>query len=151
MDGVREALKAIETAIQIEKDGIVFYTRVAERIENPEGKKMFRTLAADEKAHLELFTKVKESLLQENRWLTPDEIRERPLEVLKKGIEMEEASIKFYTEAMEGTDDPQAREMYRYLIEQEEGHRTILQGEYDYIAGTGFWFDFREFDLEAAG
>jgi rubrerythrin len=52
---------------------------------------------------------------------------------------------------MEKTDYPDARAMYAYLIEQEEGHHTILQGEYDYLTRTGFWFDFQEFDLEAAG
>ena len=41
--------------------------------------------------------------------------------------------------------------MYAYLVEQEESHRTILQGEYDYLSGTGYWFDVREFDLEAPG
>jgi rubrerythrin len=52
---------------------------------------------------------------------------------------------------MEKTDDADGRAMYAYLVEQEEGHHTILQGEYDYLTGTGFWFDFQEFDLEAAG
>jgi hypothetical protein len=41
--------------------------------------------------------------------------------------------------------------MYAYLVEQEEGHRTILEGEYDYLNRTGFWFDFQEFSLEGAG
>jgi rubrerythrin len=50
---------------------------------------------------------------------------------------------------MELVDDPNARAMYAYLVEQEEGHRMILQGEYDYLAGTGFWFDTQEFNLEA--
>jgi rubrerythrin len=52
---------------------------------------------------------------------------------------------------MEKTDDADGRAMYAYLVEQEEGHHTILQGEYDYLTGTGFWFDIQEFDLEAAG
>jgi len=51
---------------------------------------------------------------------------------------------------MEQTADPDGKAMYAYLIEQEEGHRTILQGEYDYLTGTGFWFDVSEFNLEAA-
>jgi rubrerythrin len=68
---------------------------------------------------------------------------------LERGIQAEEDSIRFYTEQMELVDDPNARAMYAYLVEQEEGHRTILQGEYDYLAGTGFWFDTQEFSLEA--
>ena len=41
------ALKAVETAIQIEKDGLAFYTEAARQTDDPNGKKMFRTLARD--------------------------------------------------------------------------------------------------------
>jgi rubrerythrin len=41
------ALKAIETAIQIEKDGLTFYTEAARQTDDPSGKKMFQSLARD--------------------------------------------------------------------------------------------------------
>ena len=72
------------------------------------------------------------------------EIPERELAVLQRGIQVEEASIAFYSEQ-------RGKAMYAYLIEQEESHRTILQGEYDYLNRTGFWFDFQEFSLEGVG
>ena len=49
---------------------------------------------------------------------------------------------------MDRTDDPDGKAMYAYLVKQEEAHRTILGGEYDYLTGTGFWFDIQEFNLE---
>lgn len=171
-----DVLKAIETAIQIEKDGLAFYTEAAEQTDDPNGKKMFHTLARDEAAHRKLFEETRESLLKEGNWLSPeqvaaispkrldrppifptgDEIRatkipERELAALQRGIQAEKDSIAFYSQEMEKTDDPDAKAMYAYLIEQEEGHYTILQGEYDYLNRTGFWFDIQEFDLEAAG
>lgn len=170
------ALKAIETAIQIEKDGLAFYTEAAKQTDDPNGKKMFQTLARDEAAHLRLFKDARESLLERGNWLpleevtaispkrldrppvfpTGDEIKateisKRELAALRRGIQAEEDSIAFYSQEMEKTDDPDGKAMYAYLIEQEEGHRTILQGEYDYLNRTGFWFDIQEFDLEAAG
>lgn len=169
-----EVLQAIETAIQIERDGLDFYTQAAKQTDDPKGKRMFKTLANDERAHLELFENAREALLDRAEWLTPEQVGAispktpfrqpvfptgeaiqaadvpaRELAVLERGIQAEEDSIRFYTEQMERMGDPNAKAMYVYLVEQEEGHRTILQGEYDYLAGTGFWFDTQEFNLEA--
>jgi rubrerythrin len=171
-----EALQAIETAIQIEKDGLEFYTEAAKQTADPSGKKMFQSLARDEAAHLKLFETVRESLSKEGNWPSPEEVAaigpkqrahppifptgdevksvevpQRELAVLQRGIQAEEDSISFYSEARDKTADPDGKALYAYLIEQEKGHRTILQGEYDYLTNTGFWFDIREFDLEAAG
>ncbi|MCR4407656.1 MAG: ferritin family protein [Anaerolineae bacterium] len=169
-----ESLQAIETAIQIEKDGLEFYTTAAGQTTDPSGKKMFQSLARDEAVHLKLFEAVRESLLKDGTWLSPEQVAaigpqrlarppvfptkeeikavqvpERELAALQRGIQAEEDSISFYSGARDKTDDPDGKALYSYLIEQEEGHRTILQGEYDYLTNTGFWFDIREFDLEA--
>lgn len=170
-----ESWQAIETAIQIEKDGLEFYTAAARQTADPSGKKMFQSLARDEAAHLKLFEAVHESLRKDGNWLSPKQVAaigpkrparppifptgneikgmqvpERELAALQRGIQAEEDSISFYSEARDKTDDPDGKALYSYLIEQEEGHRAILQGEYDYLTNTGFWFDIREFDLEAA-
>ena len=176
MNHVQEALQAIDTAIQIERDGLAFYTEAARQIVEPKGRRMFQTLAQDEAAHLRLFEETRKSLLEGNDWLSPgrvatisprkpirqpvfptgDEAKkagapERQLAALRRGIQAEEDSIEFYSEQMDKADDADGKAMYAYLIGQEEGHRTILQGEYDYLTNTGFWFDVRGFDLEAAG
>jgi len=176
MKPTADVWQAIETAIQIEKDGLAFYTEAARQAGDPNGKKMFQSLARDEAAHLRLFETVHESLLKEGHWLSPEQVAaispkrldrppifptgdaikatetpERELSALRRGIQAENDSIAFYSQEMDKTEDPDARAMYAYLIEQEEGHRTILQGEYDYLTRTGFWFDIQEFDLEAAG
>lgn len=167
-----QALQAIETAIQIEKDGLAFYSEAARQTSDPAGRRMFETLARDETAHLRLFESVKASLLEEKGWPTPEqvaalnparrlpvfppvkagqplELPQRELAALQRGLRAEEESIDFYTRQMEAAQDADARAMYAYLVEQEQGHRTILQGEYDYMTQTGFWFDAREFTLES--
>lgn len=176
MKPTSDVLQAIETAIQIEKDGLTFYTEASKQTSDPNGKKMFKTLARDEAAHLKLFEDARQALLERGNWLSPeqvaaispkrldrppifptgDEIKatkipERELAALQRGIQAEKDSIAFYSQQVEKTDDPDAKAMYAYLVEQEEGHHTILQGEYDYLNRTGFWFDVQEFDLEAAG
>jgi rubrerythrin len=134
------------------------------------------TVAPQAAAHLRLFEDARQALLERGNWLSPEEVAaisprrldrppifptgdeietaeipERELAALRRGIEAEKDSIAFYSQERDKTDDPDGKAMYAYLIEQEEGHRTILQGEYDYLNRTGFWFDIQEFDLEAAG
>ena len=184
-----EVLKAIETAIQIEKDGLAFYTEAARQTDDPNGKKMFKSLARDEAAHLKLFEDARQALLEKGNWLSPEEVAaispgeferspifptgeevkatlrpfdgaqdrlrsgqaevpKRELDALQRGLQAEKDSIAFYSQERDKTDDPDGKAMYAYLVEQEEGHRTILQGEYDYLTRTGFWFDIQEFSLE---
>jgi rubrerythrin len=169
-----EALKAIETAIQIEKDGQKFYNQAANQVDSPTGKRMFQTLARDEAAHVKLFEDTRQSLLNEGDWLTPEQVSasspsrltrlpifpsvdevkemrlpERELDALRRGIQAEKDSIIFYSRQMEQVDDPDARAMYAFLIEQEEGHRTILEGEYDFLTKSGHWFGIPEFNVES--
>ena len=175
MKASAEALAAIETAIQIEENGLAFYSEMAVQVDNPQAKKMFQTLARDEVAHKKLFERVRQELQESGRWLSAAEVTalsprtmrpavfpvgeavagvevpQRELAALQRGIQAEEESIAFYSQQKDLIDDPAAQEMFDYLIEQEKGHRTILQGEYDYLTNTGFWFDIREFDLEAMG
>jgi rubrerythrin len=171
-----EVWQAIETAIQAEKDGLAFYTRAARETGDPGGQRMFQSLAADEAAHLKLFEAVRESLRKQDAWLSLEQVAaispkrstrplffpvadkrqgvkvpQRQLDALQRGIRVEDESIAFYTEQQRQANDPDCQAMYAYLVEQEESHRTILQGEYDYLSGTGYWFDMREFDLEAPG
>ncbi len=171
-----ETLKAIETAIQIEKDGQAFYEQAASQIDNPTGKRMFQTLARDEATHVKLFESALQSLDGEGGWLTPEQIDsisprrmgrlpifptvdevkeirlpERELDALRRGIQAEKDSIIFYSRQMEQVDDPDAKAMYAFLIEQEEGHLTILEGEYDFLSKSGYWFGIPEFNVESWG
>ena len=74
MKPTSDDLKAIETAIQIEKDGLAFYTEAAKQTDDPNGKKMFQSLARDEAAHLRLFEDARQALLERGEWLSPEEV-----------------------------------------------------------------------------
>ncbi len=161
-------------AMRLERDGHAFYLAAADRTEAAAGKKMFLTLARDELQHLEMLDRAYRSWVAEGRWpagpeLPPVAGRRLPvfpepseaaqvvapyagdLEALQRGIAAEEASIALYQQGCDASTLPAARDFYAFLVQQEEGHRTILQGEYDYLSRSGFWFDVREFDLESMG
>ena len=42
----------------------------------------------------------------------------------------------------------EARELFRRFLEIEEGHLALVQAQIDFVTGTGYWFDVREFNLE---
>jgi rubrerythrin len=163
MQATPQVLKAIETAVQIEKDGLAFYTEAARQTDDPRGKRMFQSLAKEEAAHLQLFEDAHGALLARGNWPSPEEVAaispgefdrppifpaedelrrakvpEHELAALQRGIQAEEDAIAFYSEQMRETGDPNAKAMYAYLIEQEETHRKILQMEHDYLARSGF-------------
>ncbi|MCL5074653.1 MAG: ferritin family protein [Chloroflexi bacterium] len=184
-DDLEEDFIALQTAMQIERDGYAFYTSVATTTADAQGKAVFRTLAEDELSHLRTLESAYQSLAEVKRWppleqgIADRKVRTPPifpkaekgedditptstsapargegdheLSALRRGIQAERDSIAFYTEAAAQASDPSGKVMYQYLIEEEEGHLLILQGEYDYLTRTGHWFGIPEFDLEAEG
>ncbi len=51
-------MNTVELAVKMETDAITFYTEAAGKTKNPVGKKMFLTVAEDEKRHLEMVNRI---------------------------------------------------------------------------------------------
>jgi rubrerythrin len=174
---VDRLLPVFRDAMELERRGIAFYTKAAEITSNAGGKRMFQTLAHDEEEHLAYLHKGLHSLVEDGTlpslpphkvaeaveaptrsevFASPKEAAEEvkatagDLDALKRGIEAEKDSIALYRQAAQAARAAEAEEVLEALAIWEEGHLTILQGEYDAITRTGFWFDFQEFDLESA-
>lgn len=163
------ALRALQTAMQLERDGHAFYTRVAAEVADPSGRAMFLVLAQDELDHLTKLAAAYQSMVRTVRWsVGPLGKMKRPrifpqsgqgkgrvapatheLAAVERGIQVEKDSIAFYSQAAEETADPEGRAIYRYLVGQEEGHLAILQGQHDHLTRTGLWFGIPEMELEA--
>jgi len=84
MDQKDVALRALEKAIRIEKDGHRFYLQAAERTTDQRGKEVFLTLADAEEDHLRIVEKQYDSLSKGKGWLALAETRgkvdlEKPL------------------------------------------------------------------------
>jgi rubrerythrin len=150
----------IELAIQMEKDGIEFYNRAADEVENPLGKKMFKSVVEDEKRHLaklksafarmefsdvgeekakELFGKIK-TIFSE----IPPEVMEaldahsEELDVIKGAMRMEEEGIKFYAEKCIGLQG-KAGELCSFILQEEKNHRNILQNTLEFLEENRNW------------
>ena len=44
--------------------------------------------------------------------------------------------------------DGDTRKMFSRFLEIENGHIAAVQAELDYVMNTGYWFGFKEFDME---
>ena len=174
MDETSELAAVLFKAMQLERDGHAFYLAAAERTAAAAGRKMFLSLARDELQHLQFLDDYYRRCLAHAAWPAAEVLQREAgrrwpvfpppaaagqvvapntgdLEALRQGIAAEQASIELYQHGLETATDPQVRALFLLLVQQEEGHRTILEGEYDYLTHTGFWFDQPEFDLEAMG
>ncbi len=176
---VQRLLPIIKDAMELERRGHAFYLQAAEVTGNALGKNIFLTLARDELEHLTYLDKVFRSLVSSGAmpadlpepseaasirppshptvFPSPKEATEEiwagtgELDALKRGIQAEQDSIALYGQALADATTPEEKRLFGTLVAVEEGHLAILQGEYDYIAKTGFWFGFQEFDVEARG
>ena len=105
--------------------------------------------------HLETVIPSKEVIASEVKKLQ-DQIRgpvphsDAELQMLKKALQVEIETSEFYKRMVKELPE-EGQQLFARFVEIEEGHRAIVQAEIDNLSGNGFWFDMREFDLEASG
>ncbi|MDP8263580.1 MAG: ferritin family protein [Candidatus Ancaeobacter aquaticus] len=61
-------------------------------------------------------------------WKTIDE-ETNPLDALKIALEMEKKVFEFYKKAMEIAKYPGTREMFKFLMDEEVKHKSIIEEE----------------------
>jgi rubrerythrin len=165
--------KAILTAIDFETKVRAVYADAARKSKDDTGKRVLEVLANEEQTHVD-FLNAKLAEWRESGKVTPqklatvvppgDEIKRRvkalrrkvrdpsdqshDLDLLKRALAVESETGEFYRQ-MARELDADGRALFQPFVEIEEGHYAVVQAEIDALNGLGFWFDFREFDLEA--
>ena len=163
--------EAIKTALDYETRIRDIYREAAEKISDPRGKKILHFLGDDEQLHIEYLLdrlelwgktgklsdkklessipsietiqkgveKIKSHVSQENR--------RGEIEVLSKALKAEVETSNFYERMVNELSD-EGQRMFARFLEIEKNHIDAVQFELDYITKTGYWFDFKEFDME---
>jgi len=162
-------MNAIEIAIKMETDAIAFYTEAAERTQHPVGKKMFLSIAEDEKRHL----RINECILHRTG-ITPEEVspleniktvfeRHRhemtervpatadEMEALKTAMGMEKEGVEFYRKLAEEAANPKEKKLFKNLIKEEEQHYQVFANTYFFLSDTGSWFMWEEHSIVDGG
>ncbi len=163
---------AITTALQFENRVVRVYEDAARNTLDPAGRRMFEILVKDERSHVNYLesklgewrstgrvTPAKLSTLIPNRERIEEAVRklrsrmatskpEKELALLRRALEVEVDAGDFYRGVVRELP-AEDRPLFQRFVEIEQGHQAIVQAEIDSVSGLGFWFDMREFDLEA--
>ena len=163
--------EAIKTAIDFETQVRQVYRDAAERASDPVGERIFKVLAEEEQGHLEyLRSKLdewkKSGTLTAERLDTVIPSRERiskgisalearrpgderggELQMLSRALDVEAKTSEFYKRMVKELPQ-EGKKLFAHFVEIEEGHLAIVRAEIDYLSKTGYWFDFKEFDME---
>jgi rubrerythrin len=158
-------MNTVEMAIKMEQEAIDFYTQCAARTKNPIGKRMFLSIAEDEKYHVACATSVQKGMAFNPAGSTPledmkkifDEHKEDmlkqvastadELEAFRVAMKMEEEAIAFYKSAANMAANPQEKTFFDCLIKDEEEHFAIFQNTYSFLSDTGNWFMWEEHSI----
>jgi rubrerythrin len=163
MSDVENVRDAIKTAIQMEKDGYSFYKKAAAQTNSDMGKTIFEGLAADEQMHLDVFEKMFEETVSNAEWkdlvlsskkyakipVFPKDLKEiegdnpnsSELDALRIAMDSEKEAIEYYSKIKENLNDSEVIKIIDEIIEQEKNHYSILEGEFNHINSTGYWFE----------
>lgn len=155
-------IEGLKQAMQAESDGYHFYKMAANSTEDPEGKEVFESLAADELEHLRFLKTQYKSILETGK---PDKNTklEKPatlsgespifseqfksrlkkahyeMSALSIGAQLELSSIKFYKSQAEAVGDPTIRSFYSELAEWETTHyRRLIRQQKE--LKEDYWF-----------
>lgn len=163
----KEALAAIETAIQMEVEGHTYYVKTAARVSWPEGSSTLLDLAKDEMEHIRILKEEHAALVAGQDWLSPEKVSDQmtsgakkplqvfatddaviagmvsdradALEVLDVAIKAEYKSHTFYAEQAKKSQSPAAKAIWEWLVKEEKGHQATLTDYALYIGAQSEW------------
>lgn len=168
----RSASEVLREAIAMEVEGKDFFERASGMVTRKRSKDMFIGLASQENRHIQVLTHELGRIEDGKDWDTLESAKSSSsgaghsvfsesgvrrltldpgaseLDVIDVGIDVEDRSIRYYRSVGQAATDPNAKRVFDWLVGEESGHLTILRAERDSRAGSGFYFDNREFSLE---
>ncbi|MCK5637001.1 MAG: ferritin family protein [Thermoplasmatales archaeon] len=163
MYDIENVKDAIKTAIQMEKNGYYFYQKAAAQTSSDMGQTIFKSLAADELLHLEVFEKLFDEKVGKQEWhdlvntskkyadipIFPTDLKKieganpdtNEIDALRIAMDSEQKAIDYYSKIREQSSDDEVNEIIDEIINQEKNHYNILEGEFHHINSTGYWFE----------
>jgi len=163
--------EAIMTALDYERRIHDLYANAAAASRDAAGRRILELLAADEQKHLDYLQKRLQEWRQKGRInlesletaVPPEAALAAELEKLEtriasddrgddkqllgKALKVEIDTSDFYR-TMVAQLDGDGRRMFARFLEIEKAHVAAVQFQLDYLSGSGYWFDFKEFDME---
>ncbi len=154
---------ALKAAIKLEIDGKEYYQKMSQGTANDMGKKLFRSLAAEEDIHRQKFEKIYTAIAEQKSW--PEVKVERhigshktifaeasknaqftntELESVQTAMKMENKTRDFYLGRAEKAIFPAEKKYYEALAKEERIHHTLLQDYFEYMQNPAQYFTVKE-------
>jgi rubrerythrin len=162
---LKNALDILQFAMDMEIQGQNFYISFSDKVENPVAKKMFESLAKEEKRHYDILKKEYDNIEVNKEWsemnnldeykgesifevrkeaekVSPEDLKTSTsdISILRMAYLIENDFAEFYKKAIENTEDPKGKKMLETLYEWENEHRKVFYEEYQ-KAMKDNWFD----------
>jgi erythrin-vacuolar iron transport family protein len=144
-------LEAVSFAVRSEIESTNLYTKLIEKVRNPEVKRILADLAEDEEQHrLGLMNLYRRMLGREEPLIPQDDGRKKtweidpdasPLVVMTKARDKELDSERFYQDAAKRVQDFKTRMFFVELAETERRHALILEEQVQKLQADPHWFD----------
>ncbi len=159
-----KTLGALQIAIQMEIDGKEYYLKASQESSNELGKKLLKSLAAEEDVHRQKFEEIYSALRNKKAWPKTDFQPDRgkrlrtifaskieeigskvkapttELEAVQIAMDMENKTYDFYKiQGRNATYDAE-RSFYDTVAAEEREHHRVLLDYYDYLRDPAGWF-----------
>ena len=166
--------EAIKTALSYENQVHDTYADAAKQVKDATARKVFEVMAKEEQGHI-TYLESRLGEWQRTGHVTAEKLgtvlpsREKieagakrlheriavkresateELGLLQQALELEGETSAFY-QRMVAELPLEGQQLFQRFLEIEDGHAAIVQAEIDSVTGLGYWFDVREFSLEA--
>jgi len=154
-------MKNLEFAINMELEGVKFYTKQAELNKDNNLYGICSMLADDEKRHAQMLidSSRNNSFKLSAKETAPDiknvfsNISEKELldlgqlDFYKLALEKEKESIVLYEDFLEGATEPSEKEFFDYMVDQEQHHYNILDNIVVMLQHSEEWVEAAEFGV----
>lgn len=141
-------------AMNAEVEAQKFYKNASEKAQSTVGRQFFQELADFENGHYERVKKIIESRSKGRKLesykphiitkkIKPEvegefeANKDEIVEVLTRGIKAEKEAQDRYNKIAEYMDDPEGKEIFKGLAEDERRHHDLLEAQYYQISNTG--------------
>jgi len=146
-------MQYIETAKDIERQGLKFYKNALKKVADPNSKGLLKLLVNEETEHLEYFTKLgakygkppakikklKSPLFKKAAYKKVGKKRAVTIDIFNTALEMEQKGIAFYKKMASRTKDVKLRKFLLGLAKMEQRHFKLIKEHQDSVYDAWYW------------
>ncbi len=163
-----KTLEALKIAIQMEIDGKKCYLEASQASNNELGKKLLKSMAAEEDTHRKKFKEIYDAISNKKGWSRTDfkanrgqrlrtlfagtcaavgvnvEALDSEFDAIQTAVDKESQSYDFYTKQSEAATYATEKELYDTIAAEEHEHYLILVDYREYLKNPAGWFVMKE-------